>query len=104
MKIEGLWKKLAVILLAVLLVYAYTDAPWAEEMEPARTNEEVAIGLFDDYGFTFMILALLLAAAMIGGIYMAKMPREFGRYMKRGKVVERRHKLKPPRSDYGGGY
>lgn len=102
MNTEGLWKKIAVILLAILIIYAFTEPPWPEEMEPARTTEEVAIGLFNDYGFTFMILALLLAAAMIGGIYMAKMPRELGRHIRRGKIVEHRLKGRPPINDRGG--
>jgi hypothetical protein len=104
---QNTWKKLALILLAILLVYALVVPPWDTEMEDARTNEEVAEGVFEDFGFTFMVLALLLAAAMIGGIFMAKIPQEYSRRIIKGKVVERRLKnrlpRRPERRQRGGG-
>jgi len=104
MNTKDLWKKIAVILLAVLLIYAFTDPPWAEEMQDPVTTEDVAVGVFDDFGLTFVILGLLLAAALIGGIFMAKMPREMSRHMRRGKVVEIRLKNRPRQNKRGGGY
>jgi hypothetical protein len=98
----ALWKKFALIALAILLVYSLVVPPWDTEMEEGFTTEEVASGLFEDYGFTFMILALLLAAAMIGGIFMAKIPYEFGRRIEKGKVVELRMKPKRPIRPRGG--
>jgi hypothetical protein len=64
------------------------------------TTEEVAIGVFEDYGFTFVILGLLLAAAMMGGIFLAKMPRELSWHIREGKIVVQRLQRKrrlPPR-------
>lgn len=90
-----LWKKLAILILGILMVYSLVAPPWNDEMAPARTTEEVAEGVFEDFGFTFMILAILLAAAMIGGIYMAKMPPEAHRRYEKGKILEMR--MKPRR-------
>jgi NADH:ubiquinone oxidoreductase subunit 6 (subunit J) len=97
-----LWKQCAIILLAILIVYSVTVPPWDSEMAPAKSNEDVAKNVFEEYGFTFLVLALLLAAAMIGGIYMAKMPKELGRYVEKGKVVVRKMKDRKPKSPDGG--
>ncbi|UCH89809.1 MAG: hypothetical protein JSV49_03965 [Thermoplasmata archaeon] len=98
----GLWKKIALIALAVLVIYALVDPPWDSEQDPAPTNEEVAETVFEDYGFTFMILALLLAAAMIGGIFIAKIPYEYTRRIEKGKVVEMKIKRRNQRRKRGG--
>lgn len=99
---KDLWKKLAIIALGILMVYSLVLPPWETELAPARSNEEVAMGVFEDYGFTFVVLALLLAAAMIGGIFMAKMPYEFGRRIIKGKIAEKKLKNRKPRRPQGG--
>ena len=102
MNYDGLWKKIAVILLAILMVYSLAEPPWATEMADAATNEEVAESVFEDHGFTFVILGLLLAAAMIGGIFLAKMPRELSWHKRKGKIVVRRLISRRPQRPGGG--
>lgn len=65
---------LAAIVLAVLLVVVMlsTDWPNASGAPAAAATTAVATLLFTDYVFAFEIVGVLLLAAVIGGIFLAK--------------------------------
>ena len=70
---------LAVSLLTVVVAESVLLVSWPSELHdiPAYNNtnasgQGVANTLFNSYSFTVVLIGLLLAAAMIGGIYLAK--------------------------------
>lgn len=70
---------LAVTLLFIVVAESVFLVPWANELHdiPVYNDTDpsgpgVANSLFRDYSFTTVLIGLLLAAAMIGGIYIAK--------------------------------
>ena len=61
----------------VLLSASFIDIPWSSglhtvELENATTQNGVANDLFGPFVVTVFLIALLLTAAMIGGVYLAK--------------------------------
>jgi len=68
-------KMLAVLLLAAVLCLLLLEAPWASDVTDASRNQTtppVAELLFSGYGASFLILSLVMGAAIIGGLYLAK--------------------------------
>ena len=65
---------IAAVLLFLLLAVTIgqTAFPLAEEVVSAVSATDIAINLFDDYLFAFEALGVLLLAAVIGGLYLAK--------------------------------
>jgi NADH:ubiquinone oxidoreductase subunit 6 (subunit J) len=65
---------IAAIVLALLLIVSvlYTSWPLAIAVPVAYAANEIARMLFEDYLFAFEIISLLLLAAVIGGIYLAR--------------------------------
>ncbi len=70
---------IGVTLLFVLVAESMINVPWRDELHdiPTYNNTNasgpgVANSMFNDYSFTIIIIGLLLAAAMIGGVYLAK--------------------------------
>jgi NADH:ubiquinone oxidoreductase subunit 6 (subunit J) len=61
-------------LLLVVLSIAFIPANWGYVGETAASTASISYQMFDPggYGITFLIVALLLAASMIGGVYLAK--------------------------------
>jgi NADH-quinone oxidoreductase subunit J len=65
---------IAAILLALLLIVTmlYTSWPLALAAPAAFAATEIAEMLFEDYLLAFEVISLLLLAAVIGGIYLAR--------------------------------
>ncbi len=70
---------LAITLLFVVVAESVLLVPWSNQLHEIPTYNStdpngtgVANSLFGSYLFTVILIALLLAAAMIGGIYIAK--------------------------------
>ena len=65
---------LAVLLLAGLLILGLTGTTWplAGDARAASPTTEMAHILFDDYLLPFEIVSVLLLAAVIGGVFLAK--------------------------------
>ena len=71
----------AVIALFLLMGSSFLgDIPWPESPTEipvydsnATSRRGIANSLFESYGITIILIAILLAAAMIGGVYLAKM-------------------------------
>ncbi len=59
------------ILLTALMVFSFVGLPWNLEAETV-SNERVAGSLFQDFGFSMIVIALLLAVAMVGGVFLAR--------------------------------
>ena len=74
----------AVSLLFVLMVVSFADIPWDSPPDrcggtlceipvtPPPSGESIAEALFGDYPVLVILSALVLAACMIGGVYLAK--------------------------------
>ncbi len=58
-------------LLTVLMVASFLGLPWNPEAQTV-SNEDVAQSLFQDFGFGMIVMALLLAVAMVGGVFLAR--------------------------------
>lgn len=58
-------------LLTVLMVASFLGLPWNTEAQTV-SNEDVADSLFQDFGFGMLVMALLLAVAMVGGVFLAR--------------------------------
>ena len=63
---------LVVLLLAAIMVASIIQLPWKNDLREIDT-ESVGTALFMDYWFALIVLALGLAAAILGGIYLGKM-------------------------------
>lgn len=59
------------VLLTLLMVASFVDLPWNEAAETTE-SEEVALFLFQDYLVSILVIALLLAVAMVAGIFLAR--------------------------------
>ncbi len=58
-------------LLTVLMISSFLDMPWNQAAQTI-SNESVAESLFQDFAFSIIVMALLLAVAMVGGVYLAR--------------------------------
>jgi NADH-quinone oxidoreductase subunit J len=64
---------IAAVVLAILLALVVTATDWGAAPERIRTvTSEMALALFRDYALPFEVVAVLLLAAVVGGIYLAK--------------------------------
>jgi len=61
----------------VILSLLFIDRPWMSDLREVPIYDEggggIANSLFTTYSITIILIALLLASAMIGGVYLAKM-------------------------------
>lgn len=62
-------------LFTALMVLSFVDLPWNPEAQTIE-NERVADALFGDFAFAMIVMALLLAVAMVGGVYLARREAE----------------------------
>jgi NADH:ubiquinone oxidoreductase subunit 6 (subunit J) len=72
---QALPAAIAAIVLAVIVALAIGATDWtagAEAVRRAAGVEEVAKVLFDDYVLAFEVVSVLLLAAVIGGVFLAK--------------------------------
>lgn len=69
----------SLIVFFVLLSLFFLDRPWVSDLRevPITGPGGIADTLFTSFAITVILIALLLASAMIGGVYLAK--REEGR-------------------------
>ena len=77
MKIRNVLVVSALAGFLVLLSASFVDVPWSSELYTvplynATSGEGVAADLFGPFVVTVILIALLLTAAMIGGVYLAK--------------------------------
>lgn len=63
------------VLLTALMVVSFVGLPWNPEAETV-SNERVAESLFQGFGFGMIVMALLLAVAMVGGVFLARKEEE----------------------------
>lgn len=61
-----------VLMLLLIMTVLFTTWPLAAPAPIAQSARDVATTLFHDYVFAFEIISLLLLAAVIGGIYLAR--------------------------------
>lgn len=67
---------IAAVVLAVLVGLAASSTDWGEATERARlATDSLARLLFDEYVLPFEIVSVLLLAAVIGGVFLAKRER-----------------------------
>jgi len=79
MKRSDFWVLIGVSLLFLTIAVSVVDIPWKTGTEPVPiadpgnvTRDTVAGSLFTEYAVVLPLIALLLGACMIGGIYLAK--------------------------------
>ena len=72
------WAAAAVALSTVaLIVWAAVTTDWQAATQAAAINiQAIATSLFTDYALPFEIVSLLLLAAIIGAIFLARRPEE----------------------------
>lgn len=63
------------VLLTLLMIASFTGLPWNETAETIE-NKAVAQYLFEHFAFSLIVIALLLAVAMVGGVYLARRDEE----------------------------
>jgi NADH:ubiquinone oxidoreductase subunit 6 (subunit J) len=63
------------VLLMVLMVGSFVGLPWNPAPETI-SNDSVAEALFRDLAFSIIVMALLLAVAMVGGVFLARKEEE----------------------------
>lgn len=72
---------LAVIPLFLVMAISFVGIPWPTEVHEIPVYDGngttgIANSLFGSYPLTVVLIGILLASSMIGGIYLAKMERE----------------------------
>jgi NADH-quinone oxidoreductase subunit J len=73
------WAALAAIVLAVVIGIATSGTDWPDVTRRLRiTADDLARLLFKDYVLPFEVVSVLLLAAVIGGIFLAKRDRPSG--------------------------
>jgi len=68
-------KVISVIIFALLWVYFISLTPWAGGIPAENLNQPLALVgnfLFESYGPVVIVATLLLAAAMLGAVFLAK--------------------------------
>jgi NADH:ubiquinone oxidoreductase subunit 6 (subunit J) len=74
---QALPAALAAVLLAVVTILAIVATDWGEVAEHAQTaTDQLARVLFADWVLPFEIVGVLLLAAVVGGVFLAKRERE----------------------------
>jgi NADH:ubiquinone oxidoreductase subunit 6 (subunit J) len=64
---------IAAVIVAIVIALAVTATDWGEVARHARlATEQMSKILFDQYVFPFEIVSVLLLAAVIGGVFLAK--------------------------------
>jgi len=64
---------IAAVIVAVLIALAVSATDWAELTERVRlATNTMSLVLFDQFVFPFEIVSVLLLAAVIGGVFLAK--------------------------------
>ncbi|MFQ5837374.1 MAG: hypothetical protein ACE5HJ_01160 [Thermoplasmata archaeon] len=59
------------VLLTILMVASFVGLPWNPSSQTI-SNESVARSLFENFAFSIIVMALLLAVAMVGGVFLAR--------------------------------
>ncbi len=59
------------VLLTALMIASFVGLPWNPAAQDIG-NDEVARALFGDFAVSLLVIALLLAVAMVGGVYLAR--------------------------------
>lgn len=78
MRVDRASTLLALLVLFTVLAVSFVNIPWSSGLHEVPVTSEpggsgVADSLFNQYGVTVILIALVLSAAMIGGVYLAKM-------------------------------
>jgi hypothetical protein len=69
------YKLLAVLFLVALVGLFLLQVPWASESTSASQNQTtppLAELMFEGYGASFVLLSIVMGAAIIGGLFLAK--------------------------------
>lgn len=61
----------ALVFLSALMVISFLGQPW-NPTSVSISNQRVAEALFQGYTMSLVVIALLLAAAMVGGVFLAR--------------------------------
>lgn len=67
---------IALVLLILLIAPALTFGPWKAAPEGQESFSNIANSVFNRYVFPFEVLSVLLLAALIGAVLLAKRERE----------------------------
>jgi len=67
---------MAFVLLFLLIVPALTFGPWKATPDGRESFSTIADSVFNRYAFPFEVLSVLLLAALIGAVLLAKRERE----------------------------
>jgi len=75
--VETAAQEIAALVLALLIGVTVTATEWPETAERIWTDTEaVAVALFSDFVLPFEVVSVLLLAAVIGGVFIAKRERK----------------------------
>ncbi len=66
---------LGLALLTALMVASFIGMPWFPAAQTI-SNDRVAESLFQDFAISLIVIALLLAVAMVGGVFLARREEE----------------------------
>jgi len=63
---------LLMLIFLAIIIASIIQLPWSTELEEELSTEDVGNILFHNYWFALIVLGLVLLAALLGGIYLAK--------------------------------
>lgn len=73
---DNMQKLIIVSLFAILMIFSLTQVSWATEMPTPMSMSDLGNAIFDDFAITSVFISLVLVAAMLGGVFLAKERRE----------------------------
>lgn len=66
---------MALVVLAALMIYSFGDLPWGTIVDDRNvtSGQAISTSLFSQWSMTLIVLGLILAVAMVSGVFLSKM-------------------------------
>ncbi len=66
---------MALVVLAALMIYSFGNLPWGTIVDDRNvtSGQAISTSLFSQWSMTLIVLGLILAVAMVSGVFLSKM-------------------------------
>lgn len=66
---------MALVVLAALMIYSFGNLPWGTIVDDRNvtSGEAISTALFSQWSMTLIVMGLILAVAMVSGVFLSKM-------------------------------
>lgn len=66
---------MALVVLAALMIYSFGNLPWGTIVDDRNvtSGEAISTSLFSQWSMTLIVMGLILAVAMVSGVFLSKM-------------------------------